>query len=163
MTAYAPSDVRSITVPQGCGQPHEAGDLAEGERFAVDCPECESFILTMTGHGWAADPLQVDLTPDERRANEALERNAKARQATTWSDPAAIGNAVAQALGVAQAQAAPSLLDQIRAMSDEDKAALAGLLGYETPVQPAEKPAAAPAAKKAAPAKKAAGRATTGE
>lgn len=154
MTAYAPSDVRSITVPHGCGQPHEAGDLAEGERFAVDCAECEPHILAMAGHGWAMHPLQVDPTPDERRASEALERNAKAQQASTWSDPQAIGNAVAAALGVAAQQSAPSLLEQIKAMNAEEKAALAGLLGFTAPAEtPAEtKPAPA---KKATPAKKA--------
>lgn len=151
MTAYAPSDVRSITVPHGCGEPHEAGDLAEGERFAIDCPDCEPHILAMAGHGWAMDPLQVALTPDERARFEALEANAKAQQATTWADPRAIGNAVAAALGVSGQTSAPSLLEQIKAMSPEDKAALAGLLNLPAPAE-AETPA--PAAKKAAPARK---------
>lgn len=140
MTAWAPSDVLSITVPQGCGQPHEAGELAEGQRFGVECAECEAHILALEGHGWARDPLQVLQTPDERRQSEALETNARAQQASTWADPRAIGNAVAQALGVAQQQAAPSLLEQIKAMSGEDKAALAGLLGYSAP-EPVTEPA----------------------
>jgi hypothetical protein len=161
MTAYAPSDVRSITIPAGCGQSHDAGDLAEGERFTVDCAECEPHILALAGHGWASNPLQVALTPDERTALEALERNAKAQQATTWSDPKAIGNAMAQALGTfGPAPAAPSLLEQIKALNAEEKAALVGLL-TETPAEPAEKAAAVPAAKatkaaKAAPRKAAA-------
>lgn len=150
MTAYAPSDVRSITVPAGCGQPHEAGELAEGERFAVDCAECEPHILALKDHGWARDPLQVALTPDERQRFEALEANAKAQQATTWADPRAIGNAVAEALGVAGAQAAPSLLQQIKSLSGEDRATLAGLLGYPAPEAPApETPAPEPAEKPA--------------
>lgn len=157
MTAYAPSDVRSITVPLGCGQPHDAGELAEDERFAVDCAECEPHILALKDHGWARDPLQVALTPDERQRFESLEANAKAQQATTWSDPRAIGNAVAQALGVAQQQAAPSLLEQIKAMSGEDKAALAGLLGYFVPEPAAETPAVESEAK---PARKTAARKT---
>lgn len=154
MTAYAPSDVRSITVPAGCGQPHEAGELAEGERFVVDCAECEPHILALKDHGWARDPLQVALTPDERQRFEALETNARAQQASTWADPRAIGNAVAEALGVAGAQAAPSLLEQIKAMSGEDKAVLAGLL-YPAPAAEAATEAPAPeAAEKPAPTKR---------
>lgn len=155
MTAYAPSDVRSITVPHGCGEPHEAGDLAEGERFAIDCAECEPHILAMAGHGWAMDPLQVALTPDERTRFEALEANAKAQQATTWADPQAIGNAVAAALGVAGQTSAPSLLNQIKSMSPEDKATLAGLLNLPAPSaaedgDEAPKAAAKPATRRAA-------------
>ncbi len=158
MTVYAPSDVRSITVPAGCGQPHEAGELADGERFALDCAECEPHVLALKDHGWARDPLQVALTPDERQRFEALEANAKAQQATTWSDPRAIGNAVAEALGVARGLNV-SLLDQIKAMSGEDKAALAGLL-YPTPETPVEQPETA---EKPAPAKRAPRKAAASE
>lgn len=150
MTVYAPSDVQSITVPDGCGQPHAAGDLAEGERFAVDCAACEPRILAMAGHGWASDPLQVAPTPDERRRFEALEANAKAQQAATWSNPQAIGNAVAAALGQ---QGAPSLLEQIKALSAEDRKALVGLLSDE-PTKPEPEPKPPAAAKKTAPAAK---------
>jgi len=142
MTLYAPSDVRAILVPQergGCGQPHEAGTLAEGEHFAITCPECEAHVNTL-GHGWAPDPLQVAMTPDERAQFEALSKQAQARQATTWADPDAIGKAVATALGV---QAQPtSLLDQLRALSPDDKAALAGILGLTPPAEKGDKPAA---------------------
>lgn len=163
MTTYAPSDVRSITIPAGCGQSHDAGELAEGERFAVDCAECEPYILALKDHGWSTDPLQVAMTPDERTAFEALERNAKAQQASTWSDPRAIGNAVAQALGVAQQQQAPSLLEQIKAMTGEDKAALATLLGFIAPETPAETEPEKPAAKPAKATKATARKATASE
>jgi hypothetical protein len=138
MTLHAPTDVRSISIPTdrgGCGEPHKlAGDPAEGEHLTVDCGPCEAVISTM-GHGWAADPLQVALTPDERARFDALSDQAKTRQASTWADPQAIGNAVAQALATAGGQG--SLLDQIRAMPDEHRAMLAALLQVPAPVAPA--------------------------
>ena len=127
MTVYAPSDVQSVTVPHGCGTTHTRPDeLHDDERFGIDCEQCEPLILAQR-HGWANNPLHVEMTPDERAAYEALDAKAKAQQAMTWSDPNAIGEAVAKALG---AQAAPpgNLLAQIRALSDDDKQALAGLL-----------------------------------
>ena|SRR5262245_25329262 len=78
MTVYAPSDVRSITVPAGCGQPHAAGDLADGERFTVDCPACEPKILGMRT-GWAQAAGDVAKTPDEIAA--AASEHAEAQRA----------------------------------------------------------------------------------
>ena len=89
MTAFARHDLNSITIPAetgGCGQPHEREivNLAETKRrkdpeapkfadvFPVDCPLCEPILLSPL-HGWAKDPLEVELTPDEVKAKERLE------------------------------------------------------------------------------------------
>lgn len=161
MTVHAPTDVRAITIPTergGCGQPHEAdANLGPGEHFAVNCPDCEPVIMGL-GHGWAGDPLGVSLTPDERAHLATLDDQAKAHQAKTWSDPDAVGKAIASAL----ANAGPrpgSLLDQIRAeaaaLDDAGKAELAAALGLIPAPAPADEPPAAETpAKKAAPAKK---------
>lgn len=147
MTLYAPSDVRAITVPTdlgGCGHPHTApDDLPEGELFALDCVPCEQFVNTLR-HGWAPDPLNVGLTTDERRRQEALSDQAKARQASTWADPDAIGKAVASALST-HAPRPGGILDALRAeaasLDETGKAELAALLGLTAPA-PADPPAA---------------------
>src|SRR5213082_2628785 len=112
MTAYAPSDVRSITVPHGCGQPHEAGDLAPGERFAFNCEQCEPHVLGLAGHGWATSPMHVGLTCDEKAEAEALERQAAASRDKTWSDPKAFAAFMASA-GYGQPGGHPADIPQV--------------------------------------------------
>ena len=149
---YAPTDVRAITVPAGCGVPHEAGYLAEGERWNLDCPACEPAIIAMRT-GWAHTPAGVALTPDEIGVAEAEEQAAARHRNRTWGDPTAVGQALAQALTTASPAPAatapvPSLLEQIAALSLDERRAL-GLMLME-PV--ADEMATLPAPSIAAPA-----------
>lgn len=75
MTAYAPSDVRTVSLGDGCGQPHTAPD---NQRLAVDCEVCAPLLIAQKSLGWAADPLDVALTPDERHRIE-LDKDAAQR------------------------------------------------------------------------------------
>lgn len=159
MTLYAPTDVRAVTVPAdrgGCGQPHTApDDLPKGEHMAVDCPLCEPYLNTLGGHGWAPDPLHCALTPDERRQLDALDDQAKANRARTWSDPDAIGKALAAALNQHTAPQG-GMLAQLRAeaaqLDEAGRAELAALLGLTTPAPAAAEPAAEPEPEPPAPA-----------
>lgn len=58
-TLYARSDINQITV-SGVGHSHKRkrGDGV----FAVNCLPCEPTLRQL---GWATDPRQVELTPDE--------------------------------------------------------------------------------------------------
>lgn len=134
MTVYAPSDVRSITIPAdrgGCGKSHELiGELADGDRFAIDCPACEPHIIAART-GWAHTPHGVHLTPDEIAQVEAEEARAKREQNRTWGSPEALGSAFAAAMAAkmgAPSASAPTLMEQIVALSPEERAALGAML-----------------------------------
>jgi len=136
MTVYAPSDTRSISISPtrgGCGQPHTAGDLADGERFSVTCPACEPHIIA-AATGWAHTPEGVHLTPDELAVVEADEARAKRERNRTWGDPQALGKAFAEVMGAQMAMppavstTGPSLLEQIAALSPNEKRALSAML-----------------------------------
>jgi hypothetical protein len=144
MTVYAPTDSRAITIPVergGCGQPHEAGDLAEGARFVVDCPRCEPHIIGAR-LGWAHTPHGVALTPDEIASVEQDEARAKREQNRTWGSPDALAHTFAAAMAKQVSGgggSAPSLLEQIAALTGEERAALAAMLTASTEtVIPAE-------------------------
>lgn len=139
MTVYAPSDVRSITVPTdrgGCGMPHElTGEPADGERFSVNCPACEPHIIAAR-IGWAHTPHGVHLTPDEIAQVEAEEARAKREQNRTWGSPEALGSAFAAAMSAKMgtpAASAPTLMEQIAALSPEERAALGAMLTSAAP------------------------------
>ncbi len=151
MTVHAPTDVLSITIPTdrgGCGRSHELPDPAGGGPRTVDCPACEPHIIA-SRTGWAHDPIAVALTCDEIAQVEAAERDAKVEQNRTWSNPARLREAL---FGNQPTAAAPSLLEQIAALSAEERAALAGMLTAQTP-EP--EPEAAPVVKKTTPPRKA--------
>lgn len=159
MTVWAPSDVRSITIPThkgGCGQSHEAGELAPGEHFSVTCPGCEPAIIGLR-HGWAYQESGVHLTPDEIGEVERQEADAKRQQNRTWGDPNAVGRALAEALAKnTPAGQSPNVLGLVAAMSPDERAALRELLGPAPVVPPAAPAVEAPPAAK--PARKATGR-----
>lgn len=132
MTVYAPTDHTSITIPAergGCGMEHKAGLLEPGEKFRINCPACEPFILKMRT-GWAATPEGVSLTPDEIGEVERDERDAKRQQNRTWGDPSVFASEFAKAIGAgSRAQVeTPTLLAQIASLAPEERAALAGML-----------------------------------
>jgi len=139
MTIYAPTDVRAITVPAGCGVPHEAPALAEGAKWALNCPPCEGPIIAMRT-GWAHTPAGVALTPDEIGVAEQEEASAARNRNRTWGDPTAVGQALAQALTTVSPAAAstPSLLEQIAALSADERRELGLMLTAPAPVMPAE-------------------------
>lgn len=119
MTVYAPTDVRSINVPSGCGSPHEAGDLAEGELFTVDCPACEPGIIAART-GWAHTLEGVHLTPDEIAVVDAQKAQAERAKAQTWGDPHALGKSLAEALAAqvpAPASVDPMIVEQMASMA----------------------------------------------
>jgi len=124
MTAYAPSDVMSITVPRdsgGCGKTH----VREGEgKLSVDCAGCEAHIFgALSRHGWSADPATVALTPDELATVEAQ------TQAAGMGSNLQIAQALAQiatALAGSGLSAVPSTpADLVNGMSAAELDALA--------------------------------------
>lgn len=68
---YAPSDVHSITVGTGCGEPHTASDTWPAERMAIDCPMCE--LALHPSLGWSPNPETAAQTCDERAQAEREE------------------------------------------------------------------------------------------
>lgn len=78
MTAYAPSDVRTVSLGAGCGEQHAAAD---DERFSVDCAICAPLLVSQKSLGWASDPADVALTPDERHRIELDKQGAERAQA----------------------------------------------------------------------------------
>lgn len=155
MTVHAPSDITAITIPAergGCGEPHELGEPTAGVPRTLDCAACEPHIIA-SRTGWAHDPIAVALTCDEIAQVEAAERTARVEQNKTWTNPSALRNAL---FGDQPAQA-PSLFAQIAALSQEERSALAAMLGAGTPpsveaptVTDPEPVAATPSARKSA-------------
>ena len=78
MTAYAPSDVRTISLGAGCGQAHTAAD---GQRLVVECETCAPLLVAQKSLGWATNPADVALTPDERHQIEIDRQGAERAQA----------------------------------------------------------------------------------
>lgn len=154
MTMYAPSDVRSISIPDGCGQPHEAGDLGGGGRMTLDCPPCEASLQVRPTMGWATHEAAVHLTPDEIGENERAEKTAQ-RVGTHLLASQILGAASAQ-----QAQGVPqAMLEQFAAMQAQIEALTAKLADQAAPAAPAvpePEPVAATPVEPAAPVKRAA-------
>jgi len=134
MTVYAPTDVRSISIPGGCGHSHDAGDLAEGERLIVNCPPCEPGIMA-TRTGWAHTPEGVHLIPDEIARVEADKREADRSKNHTWGDPHALGRALAQGLAGQQASAAAGPDPEVQRQMDEMRQQIENLTALLTAAQ----------------------------
>jgi hypothetical protein len=120
---YAPSDLTSITVPAGCGQPHEVAPV--GEHRGIDCPACEPFLV---GLGWkfAHDPAGVGKTCDEIAAEEAAETASKRRGNQLMANPLALIEMMRQ--GAAPGAGPKGLLEELVAMPKSEKRALASML-----------------------------------
>ena len=94
-------------------------------------------MLVGSTYGWAADPAGVPLTPDEIRAQELAKRDAEAAQSVLMSS---MTNAFVQAIQGGNfllpqaATPAPTLKEQLAALSAEERAELLADLA------PAEKP-----------------------
>lgn len=71
MALYGRSDLRSVAVGGGCGQPHAAGD---GEDLVLDCPPCEEAILAdpRLSRFWSDDPEEPVLTDAEAAVREKM-------------------------------------------------------------------------------------------
>jgi hypothetical protein len=127
MTMYAPSDVKSIHLPDGCGDSHHRGDEPG---LVVSCPPCETALGKHPKLGWAHNPDAVALTPDERaqaaRDDEKAQR-AGVRRLAQW----AAGGPETPTVGPAV-----SLVEQIARMTPQEKAALRTLLGTDQPPPP---------------------------
>ena len=128
MTMYAPSDVFSITVPDGCNNPHQAGEGWPAVRMRIDCPMCELALTSPTRQklGWAPAAAKVKPTCDEIAQREADEDSAKR---------AGVEHLNALSLGMSVGGGGGSLVEQILRLSPEERAALRVLLG-ETPTEP---------------------------
>jgi hypothetical protein len=129
----AAGHIRLPTDRGGCGNEHEIETSDRGYAF-IDCPRCAP-ALVGSHYGWAATPGGVPLTPDELGDRELAERDAKSSQNTLLR---AMTDSFVKAVQTgpgfqfpsedSPAGKAPSLLDQIKAMSAEEKAALASVL-----------------------------------
>jgi hypothetical protein len=143
MTLYAPSDIHSITVPDGCGSPHEAGDGWPGQRMTINCPACEAALGGNPHLGFATQEHAVKPTCDELAEQDRHEKAAAVagnRRLAQWQVGGDGGGGTADALAVLVAQNAALL------------ARVAELTKAAEPVKVAEpvKPAKAAAVKAAA-------------
>lgn len=74
MTLIAPTDVQSISLPDGCGKSH---GIEAGAQLVIECGPCEAAMSAHKHLGWAATPEQVALTCDERAQAERDEASAQ--------------------------------------------------------------------------------------
>lgn len=74
MTLYAPTDVQSIFLPDGCGNPHLIDDA---DRLVLNCGDCEKALGNHKHLGWAATVDNVTPTCDERLQAERDEASAQ--------------------------------------------------------------------------------------
>lgn len=122
ISAYAPTDVASISLGTGCGQSHKVED-AEGGGRGISCPLCSIAVLQIPSLGWAGTPHGVKLTVDE---NAALEE-AKATGLTAQSLAAkAIGEKIAD-LVMGDKIAASKAPAKVEVATEDVLAALDGL------------------------------------
>ncbi len=106
ITAYAPTDVGSVSVGDGCGASHTVIEGVKGGH-GIECPICGPRLLSIPSLGWAGSPHGVKLTVDETAALE----DAKATGLTAQSLAAkAIGEKIASLVMADQmgAQAKPA-------------------------------------------------------
>lgn len=152
MSDLAPSadgavEAGAVSVAQhagGCGQQHKV-QVDDQHRAYVACDECAPVLMGMPGAGWAATPNGVALTPDELGERELAERDGVAMQ-RIWQKSLMEDFLTRQREDKAGRSpgGAPSLVEQLAALSPEDKAAVAQMLaggGQETATLVAEVPA----------------------
>lgn len=114
----------------GCGVPHEASKHDDG-RWVIKCDLCAPSLIANT-YGFSSDAAGVPLSPDELRANDLAQRDAKAAEATVMSamTEAFVRAIKAGGMGLPGAEPAPqkSLIEQISELSADEKAQLVGVL-----------------------------------
>ena len=129
LSAYAPTDVKSISVGNGCGREHTVQEDPAGGH-GIDCPTCATALLALPSLGWAGTPHGVKLTVDE---NAALEE-AKATGLTAQSLAAkAIGEKIAELVMFDKPAAEPKKVqvateDVLSALQELPKDQVAALL-----------------------------------
>lgn len=151
--AYAMSDLApgeligagTVSVPAdkgGCGREHHVKTNPERRPY-IDCEACGAYLV---GHhvGWANTPHGVPLTPDELGEVEVSKRDGETSYRLAMK---AMGDAVGQIVqgnkqGIQTRATAPSLAEQLAALSPAEKAELRAILGDP---QPAADGAADPA------------------
>lgn len=160
--AYAMSDLApgentgagTVSVPEdkgGCGHEHHI-KVNDDQRPYIDCPVCAAYL---PGHvyGWSNTPNGVPLTPDEQGEVEISKRDGETSYRLAMK---AMGDAVGQIVqggrSANQPAAAPSLAEQLAALSPAEKAQIAEMLA-PAPAIKAEASAGVPAPEKPAPAK----------
>jgi len=158
MSDYAPShDGQSgpgaVALPVhagGCGQMHLAQLDEDGHPY-IECEQCAPALIGKHA-AFAGTPGGVPLTPDELGERELAERDAKATERVILRS--VTDHLVDQITAGKQAKKAPSLMEQISALSPGERAQLAKVLAGE----PLEKPESA---EEAEPAKRGPGRPRT--
>jgi hypothetical protein len=120
--AYAPTDVQSVSVGNGCGDTHKVIEADNGGR-GIGCPQCALALLEIPSLGWAGTPHGVKLTVDE---NAALEE-AKATGLTAQSLAAkAIGEKIAELVLADKPKSEPQA-QKVEVATEDVLAALDGL------------------------------------
>lgn len=159
MTMHAMTDVRSITLPGGCGNSHTAGDLADGEHMTISCGPCEAALQTLPKLGWATNVGSVPLTPDERAHDERTERTANrvATNALAAMAGAAVGGRQAPAPLIPQ-----DMLNELAALRDQ-LAEMREQMKTKAPAPSESDAAVGDAAPAKAPAKRQSRKAATAE
>ena len=119
----------AVSVGGGCGSVHPVQADAEGRPY-IDCAVCGPY---MTGHhyGWAASPAGVPLTPDEQSERELAERDGVAMQRIVLKS--VTDSLVGQAVTAKQTR--QSLLEQLKAMTPDERAEITGLIQGEHPAE----------------------------
>lgn len=115
----------AVSVSGGCGQSHGVEVDQQGHPY-IECPVCAP-IQIGRHWGWAATPAGVPATPDELSQRELAEREGTAATSIMLRQvSAALANAATAQLtaGQGSGQASVSLLDQLKAMSAEERDAL---------------------------------------
>jgi len=146
MSDYAPSDdgergPGAVALPAsagGCGAMHVAKMDGDGHPY-IECEQCGPVLIA--GHAsFSGTPGGVPLTPDELGERELAERDAKATERVILRS--VTDHLVDQITAGKQARKAPSLMEQITALSAQERAELAKVLAGE-PLE--EKPEDEPA------------------
>jgi hypothetical protein len=115
MTLYAPTDVQSISVGDGCGTPHVEPADSTQDRMSIDCPQCELALTRIPSLGWSPNVETVKLTCDEiaqAERDEAAATKAGVKRMNQW----AAGGDQSAALAALVAQNT-ALMEQIQALT----------------------------------------------
>lgn len=131
--AYAMSDFIGVRVPEeqgGCGAEHQK-ETDELGRKVVRCDQCAPLLIANNA-SYSGTPEGVSATPDERAHEEYMEKKAKTSNAEADAEMRREWMLAKRG----QHAEAPSLMDQIRSASAEEKAALREFLGTgDTPAK----------------------------